>query len=467
MKYHHKNNFLIIGFGHHARRIHFPIFESLDDASVVGLVDLEIKNNLIGDFLKQNNKKLERLLFKSKSEIDLEELTKFANELNVNSVILSTDPDSHCYYANWAFENGFSVLIDKPIHAESNAAHKKNSAKNIHQEYVKLLEAYKKYKKKFPYLACEVLSQRRHHPAYKLVKETINEVFDKTNCPITYYYSFHNDGQWRLPKEISEIEYHGFKDGYGKASHSGYHFYDLLTWFTEVFRDEKNINSLVTKSCGNFPDNYLKQISPTTLSKVFGTEVEANKNDLSQFGEIDVMSTIELCTKDYVTTHAQIDLLHSGLSSRSWVDVKGRNLYKSNGRVRHEQHYISIGPFASISLTSWQSKPFETEELNSDEIFKPGHEFNLDITICRNSKVIGGNEVETYSLNDFYDPTLKEYSRGHQEDARRSAIIEFNNLVNEGSCSESSTLSSHELSSKVMSSVYQSLASNSKVKVNI
>lgn len=467
MKYHPQNNVLIIGFGHHARRIHFPVVESLNDAGVVGLVDLEANDSLIGDFLKQNNKTLEKILFRSKSEVNLEELTEFAKELKVNSVIVSTDPDSHCSYANWALENGYSVLLDKPIHAENNAAHNTDAARAIHLEYMKLLEAYQKCKKKFPYLACEVLSQRRHHPAYKLVKDTINEVYEATNCPITYYYSFHNDGQWRMPKEISEIEYHGFKDGYGKASHSGYHFYDLLSWFTEIYRNEKNIHSLTTKSWGNFPDNYLKQIGPTILNKVFGSDIEANKNNLSRYGEIDVMSTIKLCTKDSVTTHAQIDLLHSGLSSRSWVDVEGRNLYKGNGRVRHEQHYISIGPFASISLTSWQSKPFETEQLNSVEIFKPGHEFNLDITICRNSKVIGGNDVKTYSLNDFYDPTLTEYSRGHQEDARRNAIIEFNNLVNTRRSSGSSSLSSHALSSKLMSSVYESLASNKVVKERI
>lgn len=461
------NNVLIIGFGHHSERIHFPVVESLPDANVVGVVDLEEKNKPIREYLYQNQKKLDILLFSSKSDVKLKELTDFAKKLEVKSVIVSTDPDSHCLYTSWALENGYSVLLDKPIHAENNASHNVESARRIYLEYTKLLKTYEKYNKIFPYLACEVLSQRRHHPAYKFVKDTINEIYEASNCPITYYYAFHNDGQWRMPKEISEISYHGFKDGYGKASHSGYHFYDLLSWFTEVYRDEKNIHSLTTKSWGNFPDNYLKQIDNTTLSKVFGSDIEANKNNLSEYGEIDVMSTIELCTKDSVITHAQIDLLHSGLSSRSWVEVEGRNLYKGNGRVRHEQHYISMGPFASISLTSWQSKPFDTEHLNSDEIYKPGHEFNLDITICRNSKVIGGDDVRTYSLNDFYDPTLKEYSRGHQEDARRSAIIEFNDLVNMGNSSGSSSLSSHALSSKVMSSVYGSLASNNTVKENI
>lgn len=451
------NNILIIGFGHHSKRIHFPIIESLVDASVVGLVDLDISNESIVNFFRQKERSIQSLFFKSKDNFNLDKLTAFAKDLNVTSVVISTDPDSHCDYAKWALVHGYSVLLDKPVHTEKNAAHNIDAAKAIHQEYASLLAVYEESKKNFPYLACEVLSQRRHHPAYKLVKSTIEEIYKKTRCPITYYYSFHNDGQWRMPKELSEIDYHGFSDGYGKASHSGYHFFDLLNWFSDVYHEDMNINLLRTKSWGNFPENYLKQIGPVTLKKVFRSEIEPNNNNLSKYGEIDVMSTIELCNEDSVITHAQIDLLHSGLSSRSWSSIDGRNLYKGNGRVRHEQHYISIGPFASISLTSWQSKPFEAEQMNSNEIFKPGHEFNLDITICRNSSLVGGEDVKTLSLQNFYDPILTGYSRGHQEDARRNAIIEFNGLVNSGNNSGTSSLPTHALSSQIMSGVYESL----------
>lgn len=460
-----RNNVLIIGFGHHSKRIHFPIIESLADACVVGLVDLDINSEGIKLFLKQKGRDVCCLFLKSKDDLNSEELNKFAKKLGVTSVVISTDPDSHCKYAKWALERGYSVLLDKPIHAEKNAAHDIDAAMAIHREYKTLLKVYEKSKIRFPYLACEVLSQRRHHPAYQLVKSTIEEIYKKTECPITYYYSFHNDGQWRLPQELTEIDYHGFADGYGKASHSGYHFFDLLSWFSDSYFIVKNISNITTKSWGNFPENYLRQISPTSLRKVFGAEIVANRNNLSGYGEIDVMSTIELCTEDTVITHAQIDLLHSGLSSRSWPSIGTRDLYKGNGRVRHEQHYISIGPFASISLTSWQSKPFEAEEMNSGDIFKPGHEFNLDITIFRNSKLIGGEDVKTISLQDFYDPTLTDYSRGHQEDARRNAIIEFNKLVNSGKNSGASSISSHELSSKIMTSVYESLATGKISKI--
>ncbi len=462
------NNVLIIGFGHHAKRIHFPVVNEIPTAKVVGIVDLESQATQIKDYLGSRDQDISTLFFEQDDHYgNIEKLSNFAMNLHINSVIISTGPDTHTLYAKWALQNGYCVLMDKPIHAENDSAHNIEAANTIHKEYESLLAVYDAAKSKFPYLACEVLSQRRHHPAYKIIKNTISEIYSKTNCPITYYYAFHNDGQWRMPKELSQIKYHGFDNGYGKASHSGYHFYDLINWFTVDFRNDKKIDKTHIKSWANYPSNLINQVDSSSLNKVFGKDIATNNQDLSNYGEIDVMSTIRLMSGNYYITHAQIDLLHSGLSTRSWSDIGDRNLYKGNGRIRHEQHYLSIGPFASISLTSWQSKPFAKEESESKNIFLPGHEFNLDITICRNTGLIGGLEIQLITLKDIYDPTLNDYSRGHQEDARRSAIIEFNNLVNSRSDAGDSSLESHYLSSHIMSSVYESLATNSVVEKSI
>jgi hypothetical protein len=118
----------------------------------------------------------------------------------------------------------------------------------------------------------------------------------------------------------------------------------------------------------------------------------------------------------------------------------------------------------AISLTSWQSKPFQSEDIKSASIFKPGHEFNLDINIFRNSKLIGGLAAETLNLKDMYDPTMADYSRGHQEDARRSGILEFFDLINHRNTRGTSSLESHLLSSQIMSNVYRSLATKNEVQ---
>lgn len=452
-----KNRILLIGLGHHAKRIHVPVINALDNAALVGVIDVTERKIEVETYLKQFPKNIQTF-FVNKDAMNVSELTKFSKLINAQSVIISTDPEYHTIYAKWALNTGLSVLMDKPVHAEIGSAHNMIAAKKIHEEYEELLAAYEKNISKYPNISCEILSQRRFHPAYRTIKKIVDEIYEQTSCPITYYYAFHNDGQWRLPSEIKEIEYHGFNKGFGKASHSGYHFYDLLNWYTENFRSDKSINNIEVKSWPNFPSDFLTQIDSSVYKKVFNKNFTTDKQQLGTYGEIDVMSTIRLRADEATITHAQVDLLHSGLSSRSWEEIESRDLYKNNGRVRQEQHYISIGPFASISMTSWQSKPFSTELIDSKRIYEPGHEFHLDIIVCRNNKLIGGEPVEKINLKDIYQPNMKDYSRGHQEDARRTAINEFNQLVVNGANKGSSSLESHYLSSKIMSSVYESIS---------
>ncbi len=460
-----KNRTLIIGFGYHAQRIHSPIIRRLKNVDIVGIVDLRIKSEEISSYLS-NAHYQPKVLYVDNEDNELTELTNFAKSLEINSIIISTGPEHHVKYGKWGILHDYHILMDKPVHAIDNAALDSRAAVELHDGFIELYSMLLERRKKVPNLVCEILTQRRFHPAYKLIRNKIQEVYEKTLCPITYYYAFHNDGQWRLPGEIKEIEYHGFNNGYGKASHSGYHFFDLLNWFSEPYFDDKKIDSFLVKSWPNFPTNYLHQVDSSSLQKVFSGYRDADNLDLRDYGEIDVMNTFQLMSSNKIVTHAQIDLLHSGFSARTWPIVGDRNLYKGNGRVRHEQHYIAMGPFMSVSLTSWQSKEFSIEDKESDEIYRPGHEYNLDITICRN-KLLGGEEIENYSLMDLYKPELSDYSRGHQEDARRQSIIEFFNLIDEKNSTGISSLESHKLSSQLMSGVYQSISSNEAIKTVI
>jgi predicted dehydrogenase len=466
-----KARVVIIGLGHHAKRIYFPIIKDCEresNVALAGIIDVVSEEEKINRFLSENVTNVPTC-FVEPENFDRALITQFTESLNANCVIISTSPDSHSIYADWAIDNGLHILMDKPVTAVENSAHNSESAKKIHKEYIGLLKKLRSKRESRPDLVFEIMTQRRHHPAFKLMKSTIEEVYQKTSCPVTYYYGFHNDGQWRLPSEIRDLDYHGFTGGNGKASHSGYHFYDLLSWLTEGASLEKPTELLNVKSWANYPVNYVKQIDENVINKAFpGSIVESVfPKDFNNFGEVDVMSTIQLCSGGYVMTHAQIDLQHSGFSTRSWPSIDNRDIYKKNGRVRHEQHYINMGPFLAISLTSWQSKPFCSEDMLNKEIYSPGHEFNLDIDIFRNTEIIGGKPVESYCLPDIYRPDLQNYSRGHQEDARKNAVKEFFELISVGKNVGSSALESHILTSKIISMVYESLSNKAEVSSGV
>lgn len=459
-----KSKVIIIGFGHHAKRIYFPVLQSLQNAGLVGLVDLKTQKEKVDEFLKLNNADIPAL-YLEENEKNYNRLTQFATDLEANAVIISTDPENHVSLTKWALSYGLHVLMDKPIHAEPKAAHDISAARSIHEKYLELKADLLDAREQYPSLVCEVLSQRRYHPVYQLMRKAVIDGYRQTGCPITYYYSYHSDGQFRFPEEVRDMEYHGFNKGFGKASHSGYHFFDMLNWLSEAYRSDFSINRLTCSSWANFPSNYFKQVKPRTLQKLFGDYEAIDSHlgfDYSGYGEIDVMSRVQLKSDNDVITHAQIDLQHSGLSARSWSHIGERNVYKGNGRIRHEQYYISMGPFLAVSLTSWQGLTFNKEKLDKDTIFQPGHEFNVDLIIFRN-KILGGKEIETYKLNDLYSPSLRDYSRGHQEDARRNGIREFFELIAAGIPDGSSSLINHSLSSQIMSTIYESVATKAEV----
>ena len=58
-------------------------------------------------------------------------------------------------------------------------------------------------------------------------------------------------------------------------------------------------------------------------------------------------------TNNLITT-ANLNLLHYGVSRRSWF--KSRDFYKKNGRIRHEKININVGTLLNIQITSCQSK---------------------------------------------------------------------------------------------------------------
>src|SRR5690606_17520610 len=114
------------------------------------------------------------------------------------------------------------VIMDKPIVAIPNATTEPTSASLILSQFNELREIYESN----PASSVVVLSQRRYHPAYNRIAEDLTENFSRTGVVPHYFYLMHSDGQLRLLNEIDDISYHGFNQGYGKISHSGYHFID-------------------------------------------------------------------------------------------------------------------------------------------------------------------------------------------------------------------------------------------------
>lgn len=470
-------NIILIGLGYHARRIYFPVLQELQEKHIIDrifIVDLKSQREIIKNYLLTRKSKNVEVMYLDKplndklSERIEKNLSGIVEKRKIRGIIIATEPLAHMVYAKWAIKNGLSVLMDKPISTQKWIICSEKCGKQLVTDYNKLVKMYQEAKKANPQMVFAIMAQRRFHNAYKKMKEAIKEVYEYTNCPVTSIQSFHGDGQWRFPTEIIEQAAHPYNQGYGKCSHSGYHFFDLVSWLMEG--SDKKPDEMEVISSFLTPNDFITQYTFDDYRKNFRDFDKYNKYSEKEFvkraenfGEIDSFNDFTFKKNGKVMTLASINLCHNGFSQRNWATADGRDLYKGNGRIRHESHYILQGPFQAISYLSYQSK--EVDPNLQGDLFCVGGEYHADLYIFRNSTFNPKWKcVDKFQVNDLMKMEMKDKSRGHQEDARREAILAFAENLQTGSqkIAEQSDLTQYERTVKMMSIVYQSMARRKK-----
>jgi predicted dehydrogenase len=386
-------------------------------------------------------------------------------QFEIQGVIISTEPLSHLPYARWALRNGLSTLMDKPISTREAVSTSEAAADEILRDYDGLLQLYTKAKDNQPAVRFSVTTQRRYHPVFRRARELIREVFEKTNCPITSIQSFHSDGQWWLPTEIVESDYHPLNVGYGKCSHSGYHFFDVVQWLMEAAESrEKKANNVDVFVNFMRPLDFFSQLNLDDYRRLFADFDQHNRYDeralerrSAAYGEIDAFCSFAFKRDDRTVTLGSVNLVHNGFSQRGWVTTMGRDLYKGNGRVRQESHIIEQGPFQSICISSNQSKQVDPSDV--ENLYSEGGEFHCDLHVFRNTNLFPEwRRHELYSVKDLDAEAMHSGSRGHQEAARISAVLELLMFLKGEQITPISDLATHKRGVELMSAAYKSAA---------
>jgi predicted dehydrogenase len=469
-------NILLIGFGHHAKRIYYPILRNDGEhfhARLACIVDLQERRVEIESYLRQNNDAVMDAVYVSSANTTSDELLpsvsqkldEAVRQFGIQGVIISTEPLSHLPYARWALRNGLSTLMDKPISTRKAVSTSEVAADDILRDYDELLRLYTKAKDNQPAVRFSVTTQRRYHPVFCKAKELVREVFEKTNCPITSIQSFHADGQWWLPTETVETDYHPVNVGYGKCSHSGYHFFDMIQWLMEAAESgKKRANNVDVFVNFTRPLDFLTQLNLDDYRRLFADFDKHNRYDegaleklSAAYGEIDAFCSFAFKRDDRTVTLGSLNLVHNGFSQRGWVTTMGKDLYKGNGRVRQESHFIEQGPFQSICIRSNQSK--EVDPSDVEDLYGEGGEYHCDLHVFRNTNLFPEwRRHDLYSVKDLDADAMQGKSRGHQEAARRRAVLELLRSLEGEQISPISDLATHRRGVVLMSAAYKSAA---------
>jgi hypothetical protein len=301
-----------------------------------------------------------------------------------------------------------------------------------------------------------VQCQRRSHQGYRFVKRYLADFVEQFQIPISYIDIYHADGMWVMPHELFSRENHPYKHGYGKLMHSGYHFVDLFVWLAEV-------NNLLAHKKPERADLFVKrfraydllnQVNGADYQKLFGTDrFEAaftpdNLQEAKKFGELDIFALCQLKRGDAVVTTSSINLQQNSFCRRAWVDTP-EDVYKGNGRVRHERLNVQVANLLNIQVHSYQSYEVKRKDVETEGA---GHEDHFDIYIFRNSGVVGGKPLEKLQIGEgakkdhLDDPSYL----GHNENARERNLVDFLQGRRNGLSFET-----HHLTNKLLSKLYE------------
>lgn len=463
---------LVIGIGHHARRIYLPALKKYQAAMPITIFGLDIKptKELVDAYLNERGIRVDMVYIEPL--IDTEQLPAVTeSELDaivvknsINSVIISTDPTTHKIYAKWAIKNKLHVLMDKPITTQKGVAVDSNQAHKLITDYREILNPYLELQKE-KRTVFAVNTQRRYEIGYQKVFSLIREVSNRFNVPVTSIQAGHSDGVWIFPDETVEQKSHPYNEGYGKCSHSGFHLFDIVWQFYkagEIEEKKPNIGEVYSSFIN--PDGSLIQINQDDYRKYFGEDYdkkvrrsEAELNDMfKNYGENDAFSTVRLLKDNKNICNISINLLHNSFSRRSWVEPS-KDLYKGNGRIKHQYYHIQQGPFQCIQIHNYQSN--DRQENNTDADYKLGGNNHFDIYIFRNDRMFGEGtkSLEVLTLPDIAEKDFSG-SQLYHEAAKHRAVLQFlSTVVGDYDINKVTTpLESYDVPVKIMSSIYKS-----------
>ncbi len=214
------------------------------------------------------------------------------------------------------------------------------------------------------------------------------------------------------------------------------------------------------------PNGFIAQFNEKDYEKYFGLEYtnvkkwsdSQLKKIYKNYGEMDAFIIIRLLKNNENVCNINANILHNTFSRRNWI-LPGKDLYKGNGKVKHEHHSIQQGPFQNIQIHSYQSS--DKHDKNNDNEYDLGNNNHFDIYVFRNSNMFESREksLQIYKLKDLVREEGVDSTKLITDHTKEFVVEEFVNFVS-GKITDKKNIRSQiddqDFPVNLMSAIYQS-----------
>ncbi len=307
------------------------------------------------DYFTKNNVKW----MKTENDCDEELLKHVIKEYDIDIVIISTPPKFHYEYTLVCLKCGVDVICDKPIIATfAQSSIYENAFLNIQKHNI-LMQAVKESWNHKDSRRCFVLTplRRKLQETYTNIYDSVKTVKDVFNQDVTNILISHNDGVFRFEDEIEiKCGSHGYSEGLGKLTHTGYHILDVVAGLIEFGCNTENIECVCKIVNCNTVRDMLKSNSNKVNYRLLHSYFQ--NEDISEIAlesEMDITISYILYRNNEKICNIIVDLIHCGKSNRTLNHYDFYN-YNDQGRTNELTMHIQQGSlFSSQSIISTMS----------------------------------------------------------------------------------------------------------------
>lgn len=350
-----KKILIIGGSGTWSGQAYIPSIKQANcDVSLVGILDpinpyYSSKTISHFDYFTKHNVKW----IKSKRDCDECLVKQCIAEYDIDIVIISTPPKFHYEYTLICLKCGVDIICDKPIIATPAQSSLLDMAlANIekHNNLIKAIcESYNSKESR----RCFVLTplRRKLQETYTNIYDSVQLVKERFGQNITNISISHNDGVFRFDDEVElKCGSHGYSDGFGKLTHTGYHILDVVAGFIEFGCDTTDVQCI----CKIINCNTVGDMVGSDSNKVNSKLLHSNPKteDISETAlnaEMDITISYTLYHNDEKFCNIIVDLIHCGKSNRT-QNHYDFNTYNDQGRTNELTIHIQQGSLFSTQL---------------------------------------------------------------------------------------------------------------------